>query len=109
MQWVMTPCVPAKKLEVSLEIPRAHESASRAPRSAARQCNVAPRPRSPTTGRVLVGVHPRAPPSAAEPGNARRRTGSLTDTMLEGGYSTGVDLTMYGFTLHVGEITGRYF
>ena len=26
-----------------------------------------------------------------------------------GGYSTGVDLTMYGFTLHVGEITGRYF
>ena len=25
------------------------------------------------------------------------------------GYSTGVDLTMYGFTLHVGEITGRYF
>ena len=23
-------------------------------------------------------------------------------------YSTGVDLTVYGFTLHVREITGRY-
>ena len=41
--------------------------------------------------------------------DATRVPGSLTDTMLEGGYSTGVDLTMYGFTLHVGEITGRYF
>ena len=29
------------------------------------------------------------------------------DELLLGLYSTGVDLTFYGFTLHAGEITGR--